>query len=276
MTAAKANSVLRGNEMVLGISYGASARAYPLNMISGPSREILNDTIDDLHVAITWCSLCYSSSVFNRKVDDGVLEFGVAGKLWNNNMVFYDTKTNSLWSQMKGEAMRGKLTGLKLERLPCDMMTWSKWKEMHPETSVAIFEPTSTLFNLKGALADDSLMIAMLDESESRAWSYATLRNHSIINDVWKERRYLVVRVDESGGARVFSSSFGKIDLQFYIHNGFLIDDQTESKWEIETGRAVAGPLSGAQLKRVPTITASKHKWLAFYPQTDFFVGDSK
>jgi hypothetical protein len=209
-------------------------------------------------------------------VDDGVLEFGVAGKLWNNNMVFYDTKTNSLWSQMKGEAMRGKLTGLKLERLPCDIATWSKWKEMHPNTSVAVFEPTSSLFNLKGAMADESLMIAMVDENDTRGWSYATLRNHTLINDVWKDRRYLVVRVDESGGARVFSSSFGRIDLQIYIRDGFMIDDQTESKWEIETGRAVSGPLSGAQLKRIATITSSKDKWMAFYPQTEFFMGNSE
>jgi hypothetical protein len=42
------------NELVLGVEIEGRARAYPINMLTGPSREIINDTIGDAHLAATW------------------------------------------------------------------------------------------------------------------------------------------------------------------------------------------------------------------------------
>ena len=42
------------NELVLGIELSGHARAYPINMLTGPSREIINDAIGDAHLAATW------------------------------------------------------------------------------------------------------------------------------------------------------------------------------------------------------------------------------
>ena len=45
---------VRDNELVLGVVAGGEARAYPINMLTGPSREIINDTLGKLPVAATW------------------------------------------------------------------------------------------------------------------------------------------------------------------------------------------------------------------------------
>jgi hypothetical protein len=42
------------NELVLGVVVGGQARAYPINMLTGPRREIINDTLGGRAIAATW------------------------------------------------------------------------------------------------------------------------------------------------------------------------------------------------------------------------------
>jgi len=42
------------NELVLGVVIGDEARAYPINMLRGPQREIINDTVGNRAIAATW------------------------------------------------------------------------------------------------------------------------------------------------------------------------------------------------------------------------------
>lgn len=42
------------NELVLGVVVKGEARAYPINMLTGPSREIINDTLGGTAIAATW------------------------------------------------------------------------------------------------------------------------------------------------------------------------------------------------------------------------------
>ncbi len=46
--------MLAANELVLGVTVGKEARAYPINMLTGPQREILNDTLGGKAIAATW------------------------------------------------------------------------------------------------------------------------------------------------------------------------------------------------------------------------------
>ena len=42
------------NELVLGVEVNGEARAYPINMLNGPRREIVNDTLGGRAIAATW------------------------------------------------------------------------------------------------------------------------------------------------------------------------------------------------------------------------------
>lgn len=48
----------------------------------------------------------------------------------------YDRQTESLWLQVKREAVTGPLTGTKLKKLPSTITTWAKWRKKFPETVV--------------------------------------------------------------------------------------------------------------------------------------------
>ncbi len=41
-------------ELVLGVVVNEEARAYPINMLTGPTREIINDTLGGRDIAATW------------------------------------------------------------------------------------------------------------------------------------------------------------------------------------------------------------------------------
>lgn len=43
-----------GNELVIGVVVNGKPRAYPINMLTGPSREIINDQLGGTAIAATW------------------------------------------------------------------------------------------------------------------------------------------------------------------------------------------------------------------------------
>lgn len=49
----KASSV-SDNELVIGVIVDGKARAYPINQLTGPRREIINDTLANTPIAATW------------------------------------------------------------------------------------------------------------------------------------------------------------------------------------------------------------------------------
>ena len=54
MSRAEADRALHEAELVLGVTVGGESRAYPLNMINGPQREIINDQLGGRAIAATW------------------------------------------------------------------------------------------------------------------------------------------------------------------------------------------------------------------------------
>lgn len=110
-------------------------RFYPYTILVW--HEIVNDTVDGVPVAVTFCPLCGSAITFDRRVGDEVLEFGVSGFLWESNMVMYNRGENeSFWSQSKGESIAGDFTGTELELVPMSLITFQELKEFHPNAQV--------------------------------------------------------------------------------------------------------------------------------------------
>lgn len=46
--------VVRDEELVLGVVVGGKSRAYPINQLTGPRREIINDKLGGVAIAATW------------------------------------------------------------------------------------------------------------------------------------------------------------------------------------------------------------------------------
>lgn len=126
--------VLRGHDDVLGIVRGGVARAYPIRIMNW--HEIVNDDIAGERIAITYCPLCGTGVAFASESGGRPLSFGVSGLLYNSDMLLYDRQTESLWSQIKKQAIAGPLAGRELTALPLTHTTWSAWLREHPDTEV--------------------------------------------------------------------------------------------------------------------------------------------
>ena len=110
---------------------GVPARAYPLRYLMW--HEIVNDTVAGVPVAVTFCPLCNSGLVFDRRVAGAVLDFGVSGKLRHSDMIMYDRQTESWWQQFTGEAIVGEMLGTRLTALPALMQGWAQFRAEHPD-----------------------------------------------------------------------------------------------------------------------------------------------
>lgn len=51
---AEAADRVRDDELVLGVVVNGEARAYPINTLNGPRREIINDELGGRPIAATW------------------------------------------------------------------------------------------------------------------------------------------------------------------------------------------------------------------------------
>jgi len=130
----EADKWIKDNELVLVINYRGVQRVYPFQILVW--HEIVNDRIAVDPVLITYCPLCGSGIAYSRSIDGEAVTFGTTGKLYNSNLVMYDRKTNTYWSQIDGRAIYGKLTGEKLKPLPVDTVIWGNWKKYHKKFSV--------------------------------------------------------------------------------------------------------------------------------------------
>ena len=52
--AAKIGDRVHDGELVLGVVVDGEARAYPINMLTNPTREIINDVLGKTAIAATW------------------------------------------------------------------------------------------------------------------------------------------------------------------------------------------------------------------------------
>jgi hypothetical protein len=121
---------------VIGLEIMGDARAYPLRILIW--HEIVNDVVGGMPVTVTYCPLCNSAVVFDRRVPPHVLDFGTTGKLRNSDLVMYDRQTESWWQQFTGEAIVGALTGTELKLVPARLESFAQFKTRHPGGKVLV------------------------------------------------------------------------------------------------------------------------------------------
>ena len=257
--------LLKPEELVLGVAINDESRAYPLNMIRGPNREVLNDTLGSTNILATWCSVCFTNVVYDRTLNDEELDFGVTGMLWNNNMVLYDSKTKSLWSQMLGRAMHGPMKGKQLRTLPSIITSWAEWTAEYPQTTVVLFKRTATANTATNYKASESLVIG-IPEDGGRAWQLSDIRRLRVVNDVWKDQGIVLISFEESGRVSMFGRDLGSDRLEFIVSDGKLQDRETGSTWNSLTGKAMAGSLAGKHLRQVNGVMCFEKTWKLFFP----------
>lgn len=273
-------------DWVIGINYNGDVRAYPLLILVW--HEIVNDVVGGTPIAITYCPLCFSTDAFVRMINGTAVQFGTSGKLYNNNLVMYDRLTQSLWSQIWGEAIQGKLVGTRLQKVPIDVVMWKDWKKLYPNTLVlsldtgfsrpygddpyvGYYTSDQILFPLSHIdtrLPLKTPVYGLVIGNESKAYPLGNI-TRPIATDSFSGKSLLLWKVGSD--VRFFDQFVNGVLLHFKESNGTAVDLETSSTWNYD-GLAISGPLAGAKLTRYVTETGFWFAWVAFYPDTKIYV----
>ena len=291
-----------GAEQVLVVEVGGEARAYPVQVLT--HHEIVNDTVAGVPVAVTYCPLCASGIAFDRRVGERVLSFGTSGRLYHSDLVMYDRQTESLWPQIGGAAVAGVLTGTELTVLPASLVSWEQWSEAHPDgwvlsrqtgyareyganpyyryddkASLPLFfngpidariewlkQPVVGISSGADALAvdvealrTDGVREVTVGDRDLTVWWLPGAR--SSLDD------FAVGEGREVGTTAVFDPDLDGRRLTFRTAADAITDSETSSTWDA-LGRAVAGPLAGAQLEPVAHTSTFWFAWRSFHRET--------
>jgi len=214
---------LRPGDEVISVTVGETTRAYPLRILIW--HEIVNDRIGDTHFMVTYCPLCATSMVFNRRVAGAVRSFGVSGLLYNSDVLMYDREGESLWSQLGMEAVTGASKGRKLEWIASDLTTWEDWRTKYPQGQVlstdtghrrnyaaspysGYFASNQIMFPVnssrqRNALPDKETVIGVIVEDTPKAYRLADLLEAGTLKDRIQTRDIELTANAETGQVHV-------------------------------------------------------------------------
>ncbi len=291
---------LAGVEPVLALEINGDARAYPLRIMTW--HELVNGTVGGVPVTVSYCPLCNSAVAYDRRVGERILDFGTSGALYNSALVMYDRQTESLWSHYTGQAIIGHLTGVELDLIPVQTVSFEKFLSSHPDGQVLgldtghfrrygqnpyeFYDSNNRPFLFSGPF-DDRLepitrVLALRDGGEGAVVPYDVLAERRVVPFTFAGRE--LVALFEPGTASALDSPLieegrdvgatgvfvGSVDgrplnLSAATGGGF-VDAESGAVYDI-LGRPSAGP--GSVLVPVEHLDTFWFAAAAFYPDAE-------
>lgn len=300
---------LTPNEPVIVLNHGGDSRAYPLQILV--YHEIVNDEIGDTPVTVTFCPLCYSSIVFDRRVRDRLLDFGTTGKIRKSDLVMYDRQTESWWQQFTGKGIVGHYAGTELKRLPSTIASFASFRTHYPAGQV-LSRNTGFIrsygnnpyigyddINKTPFLFDDPLdtrlppmekILAVQIDGLQRIYPFSELGEQRVINDILGKQPVVIISKQDvlsaldaatladsrlTLAAAAYSRNTAGKTLTFRQNGHHITDRETGSDWNLY-GKAVGGPLEGNQLQTLDSGIYFAFAWLAFRPESEIYRSSQK
>jgi hypothetical protein len=130
----KARLVHDPREPVITVTVNGKTRAYPKTVLIW--HEIVNDTLGGIPIAVTFCPLCNTAIVFDRRVGDAVLDFGTTGNLRFSDLVMYDRQSESWWQQFTGQGIVGSYSDEELTIIPSRVEPFGVFAERAPDADI--------------------------------------------------------------------------------------------------------------------------------------------
>jgi hypothetical protein len=204
-----------------------------------------------------------------------------------------DAETGTWWQQVSGEAILGPLKGKQLTLMPFDHLTFAAWREEAPDGRVLVPDQSIAAANRYAradweqrmqstpaprSAADDprlpprTLVLGIEAGGVARAYPLAKLEASGVVLDTLGSIAIAIVRGPDGRSTRVFDRTVDGRELELVAKMNAtpfrMADTQTGSEWDF-AGVAVAGPLKGAQLRRVPFLEEYWFDWQTYHPATD-------
>jgi uncharacterized protein DUF3179 len=292
---------LKPNEPVVVVQVNDIARVYPVQILLW--HEIVNDTIGDVPVTVTYSPLTGFAAAFDRRLAGETLDFGSTGNLRYSNPVMWDRQTESWWQQATGQGLVGTMAGRRLDPISSSIIPFSELLQEYPavevlsrETGVKRLYGETPYSGLDDVRAPPFLFSGTYDArlrpmepvvgvslgSDSVAYTFSRLAQVGALDDVVGGQPIVVLytagtlsvldhfdigRSRAVGSATAFSRFLDGRALSFRSEGGSVFDTESGSRWSA-LGYALSGTFAGRRL--TPIIHASPFwfAWYAFHPET--------
>lgn len=300
---------LQDHSPIIVVRLNEKTRGYPLKVLLW--HEIVNDTIEDTAIAITYCPLCSAPICFNRRINNEVLTFGTTGLLRNSDLIMYDRKTESFWQQFTGQAIVGNYTGKSLDVLPSSIMSYSEMKSLYPDALIMSqitgfsrrygstpypgYDDRNKKPRLFAGKPDSRLppmtrVVGIKVGDLKKAYKLSMFEETSILMDTIGEHRVIILKTGSTYSdldnrlinasktiptIKAFRATVDGKPLNFKEEEEQLIDLETKSLWN-SNGLCITGSLMGKQLKEITTMRTFAFAWFAFYPESTTYIRNWK
>ncbi|MBK6296065.1 MAG: DUF3179 domain-containing protein [Rhodoferax sp.] len=248
---AATQAALADSDRVLGVTLAGIARAYPVRILNW--HEVVNDRFGEVDIAVTYCPLCGTGMAFEAGSTAGALGFGVSGLLYNSDVLLYDRKTQSLWSQILQVAISGPAKGSKLVAVALTHTTWADWRRRHPATQVLSTDTGFARDYGRDPYAGYDRVQSLMFDVQHR-------------DDRFPLKEWVLgVEVGGRTKAYPFSVLARRVDAK-----GELLDSvggkSLRVRYDAAHGTAEVVDASG---RPVPSVMAFWFAWVAFHPRTE-------
>ncbi len=276
------------DKLVIGVVLNSEAKAFPIELI-GYHHQI-RDTIGNMPVMITYCTVCRTGRAFSPVVNGKTESFRLVG-MDHFNAMFEDSRTKSWWQQATGHAIAGPLKGKTLVEIPSSQQRLDAWLRQYPHSLILQPDPAYTAEYEKLTDYDKGTLESSLEKRDSSDWRFKSwvvgirhgnltrtynwndLTKHFILQDRLDTLPILLTLEKDSVSFHAWNRNLNGVELQFVrLGNagfpGVLTDTNTHSSWN-EDGLCTEGTLKGAQLQPVQSYQEFLHSWEHFHPGTE-------
>ncbi len=194
-----------------------------------------------------------------------------------------DIETGSLWSQVSGKAIQGKLENKELILFPSTQTTFAEFKKLYPDgkllkkntkgfpnsyyesyfrdrTKLGVLGRVDNFSRLKGK----EMIIGVRDSYSQTAVTKKYLKRKKICHI--KKLEVLVSLDKESNSISVFDVSLYGEKAKFKYNNNMILLEKSDLSWDSKTGKLLSGDSKNLEIK--PFTTAYWFAWTSFFPDS--------
>lgn len=245
--------------------------------------EVVNDVIDEKYIAITFCPLTRSGICWNRVMDEDTLLLTASGYLYKDNLMPYDVKSESIWSQMLLLGTKGKFKRSRPSTFPLIETHWQNIIDHFPEAKVFFMDNWKNGTNINDVGPDTTSIIQENVSDHERIlgivgqWG-VELFQFSLFTDsiklyshTFEKEQVLVIGSAE----HYFMVAFHKKHEMTPVQNEFpvIMKDNSGTRWNI-FGEAVSGPGQGRQLSSPDAYMALGWAWKDLFDRIEVYGGN--
>jgi hypothetical protein len=282
---------MKPDDLVLLLNINGQIKAYPHKVLNYV--EIVNDVVGEEPVAVTFCPLTGSGLAWSRTINGHTTTFGVSGLIYKNNLIAYDRRTESRWSQMLVRSIQGPLRDEQPTPIyPLVQLRWTDMKQAYPE--VPVLAGRQSARNNYDSYPygrdfpdDDQAILFPIDHEDDRLdrktlvhglfYNSAT----SLVFPIPSLPESLTVTPYSHQGEEIVIAGSSKMELvvSFYrqLPDGTMLqftstgqpfpaimEDQEGNVWNL-FGTAIQGPREGSHLERPPSYNVYWYAWVDFF-----------